>query len=92
MIGAAKTLECFPLVVGQSGVPYLLGDLPGKGKCVVGEIWKVNDETLLGLDEYEGVSKGYYCRKTIKVSLLNGKRVVGGYFDVFQRVFKGDGS
>lgn len=80
LIGTAKTVDMFPLVVGQSGVPYLLGDLPGKGKNIIGEVWKVNEETLLGLDEYEGVSKGYYCRKTIKV-LLNSKEMeVDVYF------------
>lgn len=48
----------YPLVVGESGVPYLLGDLPGnKGKQIKGEIWKVDEETLKGLDEYEGVTK-----------------------------------
>ena len=66
------TVDVFPLVIGQCGVPYLLGDLPGQGKCVRGEVWKVNSETLLGLDEYEGITKGYYCRKTIKVVSTNG--------------------
>lgn len=51
---AAMTDLPIPLVVGESGVPYLLGDLPGQGKCVRGELWRLDDTTLLGLDEYEG--------------------------------------
>ena len=43
-------------MVGESGVPYLLGDLPGQGKRVRGELWRLDDTTLLGLDEYEGTS------------------------------------
>jgi hypothetical protein len=31
----AKTVEVFPLVVGESGVPYLLGDLPGVGHRIL---------------------------------------------------------
>lgn len=52
----AQTDEPMCLVVGESGVPYLLGDQPGKGKRVKGELWRLDDTTLLGLDEYEGRS------------------------------------
>lgn len=44
--------ERYPLVVGQSCVPYLLGDLPDTGHQVVGEVWEVDDVTLQNLDEY----------------------------------------
>lgn len=48
----AITVESFPLVVGQSYVPYLLGDLPGVGHPIVGEVWEVDNVTLQNLDEY----------------------------------------
>lgn len=67
-ISEATTVDPYPLVVGNSGVPYLLGDLPGKGKQIVGEIWSVDSETLQGLDDYEGISKGYYERRPISVT------------------------
>jgi gamma-glutamylcyclotransferase (GGCT)/AIG2-like uncharacterized protein YtfP len=35
---------------------------------VKGEVWSVDDETLVGLDEYEGINKGYYDRRSIKVT------------------------
>jgi gamma-glutamylcyclotransferase (GGCT)/AIG2-like uncharacterized protein YtfP len=65
----AVTDAPYPLVVGDSGVPYLLGEseLLGRGQPIVGEVWCVNQETMLGLDEYEGVSKGYYDRRTIVI-------------------------
>jgi len=60
-------LDSFPLVIGQSGVPYLLGDMRGQGHKILGEIWLVDEETLQGLDEYEGIGKGYYERMSIDV-------------------------
>lgn len=42
----------YPLVVGQSCVPYLLGDLPDTGNQIIGEVWEVDDVTLQNLDEY----------------------------------------
>jgi len=74
-ISKATTIEPYPLVFGESGVPYLLGDLPGKGKQIRGEVWAVDDVSLKGLDEYEGISKGYYCRRSIPVVITkNGKQ------------------
>jgi len=35
-----------------------------------GEIWLISTETLNGLDEYEGINKSYYIRKTEPVRLL----------------------
>lgn len=67
----ATTLDRFPLVIGKCGVPYLLGgeEVKGQGKYVRGEVWLVDDETLENLDEYEGLAKGYYQRKSVRVSL-----------------------
>jgi gamma-glutamylcyclotransferase (GGCT)/AIG2-like uncharacterized protein YtfP len=68
----AVTVDKWRLVVGDSGVPYLLntegaksgdsGEVP-----IVGEVWSVDDECLDGLDEYEGCGKGYYDRVPVKV-------------------------
>ena len=48
----AKTEEKYPLVVGKSCVPYLLGDLPDTGHQIIGEVWEVDDVSLQNLDEY----------------------------------------
>ena len=33
---------------------------------MVGELWWVDDVALEGLDDYEGITKGYYSRRTIQ--------------------------
>jgi hypothetical protein len=43
---------------------------------IKGEVWLISDETLDGLDDYEGINKGYYVRQTIDVSLLKDYVVV----------------
>lgn len=52
----SEAITCHPhaLVVGDSGVPYMLQDVDG-GKQVKGEVFVIDDEILVGLDEYEGV-------------------------------------
>eukprot|EP00026_Physarum_polycephalum_P005786 Phypoly_transcript_05824.p1 GENE.Phypoly_transcript_05824~~Phypoly_transcript_05824.p1 ORF type:complete len:588 (+),score=94.49 Phypoly_transcript_05824:110-1765(+) len=70
----AKTDEKYPLVVGKSCVPYLLGDLPNTGHQIIGEVWEVDEVSLQNLDEYEGIGKGYYSRRTIPVTSKNGKQ------------------
>jgi hypothetical protein len=44
---------------------------------IKGEVWLISDETLDGLDDYEGINKGYYVRQTIDVRLLKDNVVVG---------------
>ena len=39
----------------------------GKNKNIRGELYKVDDECLAGLDEYEGVGKNHYGRQTMGV-------------------------
>eukprot|EP00698_Gefionella_okellyi_P004160 TRINITY_DN13882_c0_g1_i1.p1 TRINITY_DN13882_c0_g1~~TRINITY_DN13882_c0_g1_i1.p1 ORF type:complete len:628 (+),score=112.34 TRINITY_DN13882_c0_g1_i1:40-1884(+) len=68
-VGAARSCERYALVVGESGVPYLLGDTAGQGHRIRGELWRVDAVSLLGLDEYEGCGKGYYSRRAIEVEL-----------------------
>jgi gamma-glutamylcyclotransferase (GGCT)/AIG2-like uncharacterized protein YtfP len=71
---AITRLQPMALVLGESGVPYLLKHMGGQTAadasqlhCIIGELWEVSSEALQGLDEYEGVSKGYYSRATIPV-------------------------
>ena len=68
----AITSTPWPLIVGESGVPYLVANLPckggtGGGKRVRGELWKVTASTMARMDAYEGVDKGYYERRKISV-------------------------
>jgi gamma-glutamylcyclotransferase (GGCT)/AIG2-like uncharacterized protein YtfP len=82
LIAPVTTVEKLALVVGESGVPYLLADIEG-GHNIRGEVWRVDDETLKGLDEYEGVGKGYYCRKEVKVKQQNGQvMTANAYFKI----------
>jgi gamma-glutamylcyclotransferase (GGCT)/AIG2-like uncharacterized protein YtfP len=65
----AQTREKIPLVVGDCGVPYLLGDLFGNpsASSIRGELYEISTTCLQNLDDYEGVSKGYYSRELINV-------------------------
>lgn len=83
-LSPATTVKRYALVVGDSGVPYLLGDIVGDAdevkdnvgdkvyseRChqLIGELWQVDDYCLQGLDDYEGLQKGYYERITIPVT------------------------
>ncbi len=91
------TKEKYALVVGESGVPYLLGDVlesvdggvsasdnattahysPNLNH-IRGELWSVDSDTLRGLDEYEGVSKGYYSRRAVEVRVSGDSGTVDG--------------
>ncbi|KAL6045761.1 Gamma-glutamylcyclotransferase family protein [Balamuthia mandrillaris] len=67
-LGDAQTVEAYPMVLGECGVPYLLGGLkPGEGLPIRGELWRVTSDTLQSLDDYEGVHKGYYTRREVRV-------------------------
>ena len=81
-----------PLVLGESGVPYLLTPQGDRAEAeasqahrIVGELWQVSTEALQGLDEYEGVDKGYYSRTTIPVCVNNG--MFGGSKDCLADVY-----
>lgn len=79
-VSEAITVDAVPLVVGDCGVPYVLGDMIKKDSeddCisssspivpVIGEVWEVSSSCLKNLDDYEGISKGYYSRQTVKYS------------------------
>ncbi len=74
----AKTVEQYPLVVGSSRVPYLLGDLPNVGKQIIGEVWEVDDVTLQNLDEYPMY---YFCTHIFMIMTVQIYEGIGkGYF------------
>ncbi|KAH3758821.1 hypothetical protein Pelo_9340 [Pelomyxa schiedti] len=75
-IGEATTMDAFPLVIGQCGVPYLIYDpeVHDQGHQIYGELWEIDDETLMNLDEYEGIKKGHYMRRPIKTILGRGAK------------------
>jgi len=68
-LAPATTVDRFPLVTGKCGVPYLLVDHEGKGHQVRGELWLVDAETIEGLDQYEGLVKGYYTRREVRLDV-----------------------
>lgn len=72
-VGVCETRSKYPLVVGASGVPYCLGDCKGRGHCVRGELYMVDQETLQGLDDYEGLGKGHYIRVRVPVRPLSNE-------------------
>lgn len=55
LLGVYRTAERYPLVVGgRYFSPSLLPE-PGTGKRILGELWEVDDATLVTLDELETV-------------------------------------
>ena len=74
-IARAKTVDKYPLIMGDCCVPYVIDydnddNKDEIGEYILGELWHIDYETLSGLDEYEGVTKGHYKRKTINVVIL----------------------
>lgn len=89
-MGSARSTEPIALVFGNSGVPYVLADVEDghqiKGVTsfffrvfILGELWLVDNETMLGLDEYEGVPKDYYDRREISVTCENQSQTHWAY-------------
>jgi gamma-glutamylcyclotransferase (GGCT)/AIG2-like uncharacterized protein YtfP len=65
-LGASSaSLWTKPSTSPPSSSPGALAD----GERVHGELWAVTPECLQNLDDYEGLSKGYYLRKRISVQL-----------------------
>ncbi|OIV93004.1 hypothetical protein TanjilG_20666 [Lupinus angustifolius] len=65
-IGTFSTRQPYPLVCGPHGIPYLI-NIPGSGHLVTGELYSVSRRALVRLDEFEGVSLGYYERLPVMV-------------------------
>ncbi|XP_077563643.1 gamma-glutamylaminecyclotransferase-like isoform X1 [Haemaphysalis longicornis] len=68
LIGTAKTVKKWPLVIGSSyNIPYLLY-CEGKGHNVSGEVYRIDDKMLAKLDDFESHPK-YYVRTEEDVEL-----------------------
>ena len=74
-MGEAVTAAPKSLVIGECGVPHLIGvqDDP-RASPVKGERWGLGGEMLQGIDQYEGIDKGHHSRQEIEVV---GKRPLG---------------
>ncbi|XP_029924588.1 gamma-glutamylaminecyclotransferase isoform X2 [Myripristis murdjan] len=67
-LASARTTEKFPLVIaGQHNIPFLL-NIPGQGQRVRGEIYKVDDQMLKFLDDFETVPT-MYQRTEVKLEV-----------------------
>ncbi|XP_047410170.1 gamma-glutamylaminecyclotransferase [Sciurus carolinensis] len=67
--GQGRTAEPFPLVIaGEHNIPWLL-HLPGRGHHVAGEIYRVDEQMLRFLDDFEGCPH-MYQRTAVPVEVL----------------------
>ncbi|XP_005460817.1 gamma-glutamylaminecyclotransferase B [Oreochromis niloticus] len=58
-LGSAFTIQKYPLVIAtEYNIPFLL-NIPGQGHRVHGEIYKVDDQMLKFLDDFESVPTLY---------------------------------
>lgn len=74
--GRGCTVESFPLVIaGEHNIPWLL-HLPGKGHCVAGEIYEVDEQMLRFLDDFEGCPS-MYQRTPLQVRVLEWEGAAG---------------
>ncbi|KAF7669207.1 hypothetical protein LDENG_00233350 [Lucifuga dentata] len=73
-LGSACTTEKYPLVIaGKYNIPFLL-NIPSQGHRVQGEIYKVDEQMLKFLDDFESVPSLY--QRTL--AKLQVKEWVGG--------------
>ncbi len=54
-LGAYTTVEKFPLVITGPWYSPVIFPEPGRGHCVTGEVYEVNENKLKGLDKFEYV-------------------------------------
>ncbi|XP_049426347.1 gamma-glutamylaminecyclotransferase B-like [Epinephelus fuscoguttatus] len=67
-LASARTTQKYPLVVaGKYNIPFLL-NIPGQGRRVRGEIYKVDDKMLKFLDDFETVPT-MYQRTLVKLEV-----------------------
>uniref|UniRef100_A0A3Q3FHL6 Gamma-glutamylaminecyclotransferase n=1 Tax=Labrus bergylta TaxID=56723 RepID=A0A3Q3FHL6_9LABR len=67
-LASACTVQKYPLVIAtKHNIPFLL-DLPGQGSRVRGEIYKVDDEMLNFLDDFESCP-AMYQRTLVKLEV-----------------------
>lgn len=69
LLATACTTQKYPLVIAtQHNIPFLL-NIPGNGHRVQGEIYKVDEQMLKFLDDFEGVPT-MYQRTPIMVDVM----------------------
>lgn len=56
--------------VSTDNTPTVPDPVDASKSLIQGELWLVSDETLSGLDDYEGISKSYYIRREEEVELV----------------------
>ncbi|XP_062270398.1 gamma-glutamylaminecyclotransferase-like [Scomber scombrus] len=67
-LASAFTTEKYPLVIAsENNIPFLL-NIPGQGHQIQGEIYKVDEQMLEFLDDFEGIPI-MYQRTLIKVEV-----------------------
>uniref|UniRef100_A0A914DZ92 Gamma-glutamylcyclotransferase family protein n=1 Tax=Acrobeloides nanus TaxID=290746 RepID=A0A914DZ92_9BILA len=72
LIGTGQTKEKFPLIIASEfNLPFLLNDA-GKGHRIFGEIYSVDEQKLVALDELE-VHPTFYRREGHPVEMTNGE-------------------
>ncbi|XP_041637540.1 gamma-glutamylaminecyclotransferase-like [Cheilinus undulatus] len=85
-LASAHTTQKYPLVIaGKYNIPFLL-NLPGQGHQVQGEIYKVDDQMLDFLDDFESCPE-MYQRTLVKLEVEEWvgeeKLVSGGITEAF---------
>lgn len=71
-LGAYITVEKYPLVITGPWYSPVMFPEPGKGYCVTGEVYEVNNEKLMQLDEFEYVHlvKGF---RRLEIDVVSDK-------------------
>lgn len=78
-IDRAITVDKYPMILQNPSFPYLIND-KGNGHQIKGEVYSIDDEIILKIDELEGTPEHYY-REYIDVRLQNGDSIkVETYF------------
>jgi len=92
-IGKGHTLSPFlmydgsyPRVANPPGTHGMLDRFMGK---IVGEVWRVNDETLACLDALEG-HPHFYCREKVAIRIEESKRPVAAWVYVYATLPHGE--
>lgn len=71
LITNGKTSNQFPMLIAtRYNIPFLV-DLSNIGNAINGEIYEINEQMLIKLDELEG-HPNYYLRKQITINGNNG--------------------
>lgn len=85
-IGDATTTQRLPLVVGtEMNIPFVLNDsTDARASRVHGEVYVADAAAREALDEFEGVSTGFYDRERVEVEI--GRVVARQVSDISLRI------